>query len=60
MARSKMSAATKKKLAAYKSGRKKPMSARALAAKRRKTMKKLKRYPKGHKKAGQIKPKRLQ
>ena len=58
--KTKMTAATKRKLAAYKSGRIKPMSKRARAAAARKRMAKLDRYPAGHKKAGQIKPKRLQ
>lgn len=60
MAKSKMTAATKRKLAAYKKGKVKPMSKRARAAAARKRIAKLDRYPKGHAKAGQIKPKRLQ
>lgn len=55
----KMSTATKKKLAAYKSGKKKKMSKTARAAAARRRMAKLKRYTSGPKK-GQIKPKRLQ
>lgn len=52
--KAKMSAATKKKLAAYKSGKKKPMSKTALAAKRRKLIAKLPRHKRGPRK-GQLK-----
>ena len=45
-----MTAATKRKLKAYKSGRKKPMTKTARAAAARKRIAKLARYPKGHKK----------
>lgn len=50
----KMTAATKKKLAEYAAGKRKPMSKRALAAKRRKLIAKLPRHTRGPKK-GQLK-----
>lgn len=50
----KMSAATKKKLAAYKSGKKKPMSKAALVKKMRALAKKRPRHKTGSKK-GQFK-----
>lgn len=54
MAKTKMTAATKRKLAAYKSGKKKPMSKTALARKMRKLAAKRPRHTRGPKK-GQFK-----